>query len=226
MYAFVQSSKRLRELSHGRIAFIPDKGMKTRVVAMGDGFTQAILTPIHDVLMETLKSMKTSAAFKQTIAHEIIKFRSKHNLFMGSSDATAFTDRFPFRLQLAFLESMLGAKMVLHYKNVIGRTFTVQGSEERISYSTGQPMGFLSSWPLATITHHIVIEYCAKQVLTHTEFKKFIQCGYYVLGDDVVIFHRGVYKKYLNIMRKLGLTLNSNKSTDSEHACEFAKQLF
>lgn len=226
MYAFVQSSKRLRELSHGRVAFIPDKGMKTRVVAMGDGFTQSILTPIHDVLMETLKTMKTSAAFKQTRAHEIIKFRSKHKLFMGSSDATAFTDRFPFRLQLAFLESMLGAKMVLHYKNVIGRTFTVQGSEERISYSTGQPMGFLSSWPLATITHHIVIEYCAKQVLTYTEFKRFVQCGYYVLGDDVVIFHRGVYKKYLNIMRKLGLTLNSNKSTDSEHACEFAKQLF
>ena len=226
MYAFIQSSRRLRELSHGRIAFIPDKGMKTRVVAIGDGFTQVVLQPIHDVLMETLRHMKTSAAFKQTRVHNIIKFRSKHNLFMGSSDATAFTDRFPFRLQLAFLERIIGAKIVIHYKNVIGRTFTVQGSEERISYSTGQPMGFLSSWPLATITHHIVIEYCAKQVLNHYEFKRFIRDGYCVLGDDVVIFHRGVYKMYLSIMRKLGLTLNSNKSTDSKHACEFAKQLF
>merc|ERR1711881_825012 len=113
----------------------------------------------------------------------------------------------------------MGAKMVLHYKNVIGRTFTVQGSEERISYSTGQPMGFLSSWPLATITHHIVIEYCAKQVLTYKEYKKFIRCGYYVLGDDVIIFHRGVYRKYLSIVIKVR-TQNMLANSQSNYSDE------
>jgi hypothetical protein len=54
-----------KELSLGRISFVPDKGFKTRVVAIGDGFTAAALQPIHDHLITILKVMPTSAAFKQ-----------------------------------------------------------------------------------------------------------------------------------------------------------------
>jgi len=54
-----------KELSLGRIGFVPDKGLKTRVVAIGDGFSAAALQPVHDYLITMLKVMPTSAAFKQ-----------------------------------------------------------------------------------------------------------------------------------------------------------------
>jgi len=59
------SWKPYKALTLGRIAFVPDKGIKTRVVAIGDGFSAAALQPVHDHLMTILKVMPTSAAFKQ-----------------------------------------------------------------------------------------------------------------------------------------------------------------
>jgi len=153
-------------------------------------------------------------------------YRTKHNLFCGSSDATAWTDRFPFGPQLGLLESIIGTNMVCHYQVVIERSFTVQSLDGKIDYQVGQPIGFLSSWPLATLTHHALVEYCAEKVLTKREINKFRRYGYYVLGDDVVIFHELVYSEYIKTCSLLGLDLNSNKSTVSKHACEFAKQLF
>jgi len=216
---------RKRPLSTGHIAFVPDKGIKTRVIAICDGFTSLALQPMHDMLIETLRSLKTSAAFKQTLVQEIILYRTHHNLFCGSSDATAFTDRFPYRPQSALLESIVGAKMIIHYDNVINRTFTVQNQLGKIGYAVGQPIGFLGSWPLATLAHHALVEYCAEKVLTLKEIRVFREKGYCVLGDDVVIFHEQVYNKYLETCHLLGIDLNSNKSTASNHACEFAKQL-
>jgi hypothetical protein len=136
---------RKRPISAGHIAFVPDKGLKTRVVAICDGFTSLALQPLHDVLIESLRKLKTSAAFKQTTIREIILYRTQHNMFCGSSDATAFTDRFPYRPQSALLESIVGAEMVIHYDSVINRSFTVQGTADKISYTVGQPIGFLGS---------------------------------------------------------------------------------
>jgi len=95
-----------------------------------------------------------------------------------------------------------------------------------IHYRVGQPIGFLSSWPLATITHHALVEFAAERVLSERALKSFKRSGYFILGDDVVIFNELVYNEYIIQCIKLGLDLNSNKSTVSTHCCEFAKQLF
>jgi hypothetical protein len=106
--------KPLKELSLGRIGFVPDKGLKTRVVAIGDGFSAAALQPVHDYLITMLKVMPTSAAFKQDKAWATLIYRTLHGLFCGSSDATAFTDRFPIGPQAAVLESVTDAKLAIH----------------------------------------------------------------------------------------------------------------
>jgi hypothetical protein len=100
------------ELCLGRVAFVPDKGLKTRVVAIGDGFTAAALQPIHTFLMDTLKTLPTSAVSNHGKPWEVISFRSNHKLFMGSSDATQFTDRFPIGPQLALLEALTSTIIV------------------------------------------------------------------------------------------------------------------
>lgn len=219
--------KPLKELTTGRISFVPDKGLKTRVVAIGDGFSAAALQPVHDYLMAVLKEMPTSSAFKQDKAWATLIYRTTHGLFCGSSDATAFTDRFPIGPQAAVLESLTDAKLAIHWLNVIQRQFKVSGpSDNIVTYCVGQPIGFLSSWPLATITHHALVEYAGERVLTERALKSFKRSGYFVLGDDVVIFNQSVYNEYMTLCIELGLDLNSNKSTVSTHCCEFAKQLF
>lgn len=216
-----------KELSLGRIGFVPDKGLKTRVVAIGDGFSAAALQPVHDYLITMLKVMPTSAAFKQDKAWATLIYRTLHGLFCGSSDATAFTDRFPIGPQAAVLESVTDAKLAIHWLSVIQRQFKVPGPcNDTIKYQVGQPMGFLSSWPLATITHHALVEYAADRVLTERASKSFKRSGYFILGDDIVIFNELVYNEYIILCIKLGLDLNKNKSTVSTHCCEFAKQLF
>lgn len=43
----------------GRLAFLPEPGGKTRVIAIGDYFSQQVLKPLHEHLMEILRGMKT-----------------------------------------------------------------------------------------------------------------------------------------------------------------------
>lgn len=109
----------------GRIAFIPDKGMKTRQVAIGDGFTAVALQPLQDYLQEILKGFKTSAVSKQHEVFDTISYRTSHGYFCGSSDATAFTDRFPIEPQQQLLEELTSAKTTEHWKSVIQRSFRV-----------------------------------------------------------------------------------------------------
>jgi len=53
----------------------------------------------------------------------------------------------------------------------------------------GQPLGYLSSWPLFALTHHIYIDMAVCR--TGEKFTK-----YAVLGDDVVIADQEVARVY------------------------------
>jgi len=81
-------------------------------------------------------------------------------------------------------------------------------------------MGLLSSWPVSTLTHHAVKQYCANKV-------KVRNYKYLILGDDTLDTSKEVYKEYTNVISRLGVTLSSSKCTQSEQGyTEFAKRLF
>lgn len=68
-----------------------------------------------------------------------------------------------------------------------------------VSFVAGQPLGYLSSWPLFALSHHILVWFCADQVYPGKRFKR-----YAVLGDDVVIADKDValvYEKALSEIR-------------------------
>jgi len=81
-------------------------------------------------------------------------------------------------------------------------------------------MGLLSSWPVSTLTHHAVKQWCAYKL----GIKNY---NYLILGDDTLDSNSRVYKLYLETIQRLGVSISLSKCTQSESgSTEFAKRLF
>lgn len=89
-------------------------------------------------------------------------------------------------------------------------------------YSVGQPMGALSSWAMLAVTHHLIVQMCAKElgkVLPGEWYS-----NYELLGDDIILFDGDVATLYLSYMEKLGVGITLSKSVVSTNeTIEFAK---
>jgi hypothetical protein len=98
--------------------------------------------------------------------------------------------------------------------------FKVPGSDTALSYNAGQPMGTYSSWIAFTLTHHLVVYYCAL-LEGLDDFDQYI-----ILGDDIVIKNDKVAKRYMKVISKLGVSISEQKSHVSYDTYEFAKRWF
>lgn len=81
-----------------------------------------------------------------------------------------------------------------------------------LKFSTGQPLGFLSSWPLFTLCHHIIVWLAAEEVYPGIKFYR-----YALLGDDIVIGDEKVAEAYLRRINDLGVKVSMPKSLISDH---------
>jgi hypothetical protein len=88
-------------------------------------------------------------------------------------------------------------------------------------YLVGQPMGAYSSWAMLAVAHHAIVQYCAHLGGLEGWFER-----YAVVGDDVVIYHDEVAKRYLAVVTGLGISVSMEKSIVSENGVfEFCKRL-
>ncbi|WVZ26856.1 hypothetical protein V8G54_000196 (mitochondrion) [Vigna mungo] len=71
-----------------------------------------------------------------------------------------------------------------------------------VFFRVGQPLGFLSSWPLFTLTHHLVMFYCEEKVYPGQRLTR-----YAILGDDVCIADENVASLYRQTVNDLGLAI-------------------
>jgi hypothetical protein len=152
---------------------------------------------------------------------------TKEKSFIGCTDLSAATDRFPAIIQYELLKELLkGTDLAEPLWTLLAkRTFKLSWSDERVTYGCGQPMGAYGSWPLFALAHHLIVEYCADTVIKSVKHK------YRIIGDDNVITDEAVYRSYVNVMTSLGLTINIGKTTvspkDADYsAAEVAKQLY
>lgn len=89
-----------------------------------------------------------------------------------------------------------------------------------VNFAVGQPLGYLSSWPLFTLSHHLVVQYCAELVYPGRYFDR-----YAILGDDVCIADERVASKYHQIVSDFGVDISIPKSLVSNTGgAEFAKR--
>jgi hypothetical protein len=127
----------------GRLAFLPEGGGKTRVIAIADYFSQSVLLPIHETLMDLLRSLETDGAYDQEAQAQRVLKNLNHE--SHSFDLSAATDRFPIALQKVVVSAMLGPKTAeLWFGIMSDRSFSHKNNKD-VKYSVGQPMGMLSS---------------------------------------------------------------------------------
>jgi hypothetical protein len=222
----------------GRLATKAEPG-KVRVFAMVDSFTQWVLRPLHLYLFkQVLKKIPQDGLYDQVApAKRLAKvMREKGLSRVWSYDLSAATDRLPVSLQ----EHLLGALTSLRLASVwrwlmterwfklspalVNSTCGKSKSDKTyaVKYAVGQPMGAYSSWAMLAITHHCIVQYCARKAGVAGWFDL-----YALLGDDIVIGHRGVAHKYKEFMEAIGVGINRSKSIEGRRLTfEFAKRFF
>jgi len=210
---------------HSRIAFLPEGGLKTRVIAIGDYFTQELLKPLHDSLMKGLRGIPSDG----TYSHDKIGDKALSITRKGRPsycyDLSNATDRFPCELIAQVLSAYYGENLSSAWKKLmVDRDFYVNDNL-KVRYAVGQPMGFYSSWPAFAITHHALVQFSA-----YLEGIKHFQ-DYMLIGDDIVINHPKVAGKYRELLIALDVPISLDKSivpigNNESPSCEIAKRLF
>lgn len=212
---------------HSRLCQFPDKAGKTRTIAVIDYYSQRALRPLHRGLMAILQSLVSDGTFSHNNVGEYAKQKTKEQSFIYCADLTAFTDRFPSIIQRYLLFELLKGREKLataFWTLLAERQFTVAWSKDIITYNCGQPMGAYGSWPLCTLAHHLVVEYCARDI-------KHIKDQYRMIGDDLIITNEVVARRYQEVIEALGVSINLNKTVispknDIHSSAEVAKQLY
>jgi len=102
---------------------------------------------------------------------------------------------------------------------MIGYPFDVPGTDKKISYAVGNPMGFYSSWASFAVAHHYIFFHIS-QILGIP----FRELKYVILGDDVLIGDSRVGELYMEIIASLGVEISELKTHISPTTLEFAKR--
>jgi len=200
----------------GRFSIVKDPECKMRIIAITDYITQCTLKPINDSLFKLLNKLPRDRLNQ----NPIIENKVSNDRFW-SLDLTAATDRFPIRLQERLLGFIFQDKaFAASWRNLIANREYMTPEGEQLKYSVGQPMGSYSSWIAFTLSHHLVVQYCAYLEGVYP-FDQYI-----LLGDDIVIYNDKVAERYIKVMGKLGVELSLAKTHVSKNTYEFAKRWF
>jgi hypothetical protein len=179
------------------------------------------LRPIHKILMTLLSKLPCDRTFTQNPFHN---WTGKDPFY--SLDLSSATDRFPAHLQhklmVYLIDNVINNPLKSYkwaeswVKLLTDKLFSYKGNDYR--YSVGQPMGTYSSWAAFTLTHHLVVQFCA--------YKNgcFPFINYIILGDDIVIKDNNIARSYISFMTKLGVEISPHKTHVSLRTYEFAKR--
>lgn len=200
-----------------RITPIQDKEGKTRIIAIGDYFSQAVLRPVHDQLMKYLKGIPQDMTFNQRGHPKEFGNELQH---YHSLDLKAATDRFPVTIQTIVMEYLTGDAEGAKLWQELMTSFPFSYKEKQVLYGAGQPMGFYSSWAAFAVTHHFVVRYAAWKI-GRSDFS-----DYLLLGDDIVIRDDDVAQSYRSVLEMLGVEISFSKTLVSKDTFEFAKKVY
>jgi hypothetical protein len=222
----------------GRLGLKQEPAGKIRVFAMVDCWTQWLLFPLHKLIQGILRKIPEDATFDQTgrLMEKIEEMKGLNKKVAYSLDLSSATDRLPLYLQRKLLEPILGIRRAQAWADILVERyyfikpdtmdeFSIDPKSSPLKYSVGQPMGALSSWVMLALTHHFIVQWAAYSVFQNFLGWKWFK-DYIILGDDIVIFNSKVAKKYLQIMRALGVRISLHKSIISHKGLtvEFAKK--
>jgi len=147
------------DIALGKLAFKEEAAGKLRVFAIVDIWTQSLFKPLHNAIFSFLKRLPNDGTFDQEASFKrCLEKAVKYNCAY-SVDLSSATDRLPILLQSNILDKLFNVKVGKLWATILTlRPYFVRKSVYGLSkgsyyyYKTGQPMGCLSSWPLANGT--------------------------------------------------------------------------
>lgn len=215
----------------GEIHHIPKKGTtKRRPIAVPNRFLQMGLVPFQMQLEAIIRRLPCDCTFDQARFDVKITNRvSNPNLYVGSVDLSQATDNFPSSWGWAIWDKIVEYSKRTH--RPIGVAVTLSSSlfhevssgpwmnGDYPSYWTvGQPLGTLPSFDFLALSHNCLLEALAfARGLSHSP--------YAVLGDDVLIFNKGLRHDYIMLLSAAGVPLSKQKSYVG-NLVEFAGKIF
>jgi len=193
----------------GKLAFKHEAAGKVRVFALGDYWSQVLLTPLHDSLFRVLKAHPCDATFDQL--GKVKEFTERRYRFVASYDLKSATDLIPVHLYEDVLAQWTSRAFAGVWLEVLtSRKYWVPESRalatRQVEYTRGQPMGLLSSWASLAMVHHYLV-YLAAARANEFHFE-----DYLVLGDDIIIAHPAVAHHYTKVCEEYGITIGLAKS--------------
>lgn len=207
----------------GRLGRKLEGSGKVRVFAIANPILQTLLRPLHDWLMSILGTLETDGTFNQ---HRPLHRLAGHKDLL-SFDLRAATDLLPVDNTVSLFTALFGHEFTQTWH------FLMSGvgfrSPDRLTprlygrvykFTRGQPLGYYSSWPAFTLTHHMFVWMAAEAVYPGRRFTQ-----YSILGDDIVIADLRVAMEYKLILERAMGIISLEKSLISfSGACEFAKR--
>lgn len=204
---------------------------KIRLFALIDSISQSILSPLHDMLFNILRSIPNDGTFDQEASIKRSQSKAIEANCAYSFDLTAATDRLPAKITANILATIVDKDISESWLNIMtDRNFFFNEelagklgvSAGPYRYAVGQPMGGLSSWAGLAVTHHWIVQLASFNISRSLVWNT----KYEILGDDLVIFDPQLAEEYLRIMADLGCEINLHKSivSHSRPVFEFAKR--
>lgn len=192
---------------HSKLHVLFEKGVKCRIIAIGDYFSQCTLSPFHELLAGILKTLPNDCTFDQDAGFARVLHLTKVSKELYSIDLSKATDRLPLLVQKKLIELLVGDEDIANlWAKILSDRDFVTDTGHKVRYAVGQPMGFKSSFPALALLHHVIVADAALKV----GLEKFED--YVILGDDIVIASRDVAEQYKLSMGELGMSLSPNKS--------------
>jgi hypothetical protein len=204
-----------------KLSVIKEPGNKNRIVCIADFFSQNALLPLHNFLMKALRNIPQDATYSSS---EVVKALASRQLrghdYFLCADLKDFTDNLPISLQEYILSKLVNIEYSQLWTRVMTEPAFNTYTKKTISYSRGQPMGILSSWAMATITHHALVRFAASRLPENKE-----GLDYYLLGDDIVICSKDLGFEYLRLLDSLHIPISKVKTFEGS-GFEFCKRIF
>lgn len=222
------------------IRFIPQAGMKERVVAVPAEIMQSLSYGIGQVIKSINSSWSVQGVDSHTECTAFLSSKIKEfngSMTFDSVDQSNYTDRLPYdhvsRVILAQLvnEGILSAFDLMVCDAICHGPVIFPDLRDKItSYGVGTPMGTYPSFPIGSLTNGIVFTAAWMKIhgvkpssrLTPKVLSS-IPCR--AIGDDLVSWDHEVFQEYARFMNGIGCKVQPSKCLSSNYIAEMCSKI-
>jgi hypothetical protein len=147
---------------------VPDKGNKSRTVAIPDYFTQCLLTPFDKIINDTIKVFYPTCSNISDHEGGFDKLVQSIRIGTVCTDAESWTDTFSTKFQEVHVKALFGGEFSTEWQKLVCRCkWSVKGSNNSIYYKTGQGMGTKGSFSIASLAYLTLFEFLIMDYYPH-----------------------------------------------------------